>query len=1130
MSDGEATLTDLPMDDKMTTRARRKPHDWDQEKTQILASNTAQGVFKHLRALEAARLRVLPRWIWELLQNARDVSSGNAGLEASVQLRGDELTFRHNGRGFRPDEITHLIYFGSTKYEDPDALGRFGSGFLTTHLLSRTIEVSGQLTDGQSFAFELDRSGESVDELKHNMDASFEAFKSSLSPGEIGADLGTTTTFRYPIDSLASGAVREGVQALELTGPYVTAFNHEFKRIEIRTPESGVVLELQDRRELAPHIDEIEVNVSVDGITPPNRHRHVVAEFEGVAVGIPVMCRDGKMALESPTDSPKLLLGFPLIGTEDFGFPAIVHSMRFSPTEERDGVYLGQSDDPVNRENQEILEEACRRLLSLAEFAAGSGWSRIHVLAEVPRIRGKRWLNEDWLRDCLKTQLVDQVRATPLVLTESDQALAPNATTLPTADSPEAVDRLWRLSRDLTELRGTLPRQSEAQGWCNATRSWAPLYGLALGQLEGTMDGAGLARYAEAAGSIDELQAQLEDVDAVPWLDELHGFLSANGFDAELRRLKIVPNQNGGFSTLPRLRRDQDIPSELKEIAQLVGWDLRAELRDTRFSTLADESGAGTVDIDYILPSLIDRLRGRMEGDALDDDTKTASVRLFGWIAAQGRWRYLEGFPAFSDEGATSTCIKLVQHEDETTERPLAPVRTWPESLRPYADLFPRRRVLSDDFADSLDDSSRWSDLKRHGFIRTGVVYTRSARFDRFLPDEPLPEGDDGRIEHRAETRVEVTNVTFLTTRDIGVLRRVRKSRKQAQLFWDFLTRWLVANDTRGLAAQETMCVCGSPHQYYPAAWLVPLVRNQWVPLEHRRTDLVTAHSLAILLRGSGWSTDLLQSPQIAALLRALQVGVPELLKELLTTDDEQREELDKTLAKLMTSVDSDWDRLQVLAEDIREDERLFEHLEERRQRRRTVRENQRTGALVEQLVRESLEDEGFDVRRTGVGSDFEIEPRTTDEDEQIRLELTRHGRTWLVEIKSARDDSVRMTSRQVQESVEHDSNYLLCVVPIGTGPDDPDIEAVRLRMCFVGDIGKRLASICDNMDDFERFRESVTVEDTTGLRLELDSGSPRVRIDRAVWEAGFHLDCLFSRLTEETAPIRDANSGTVGP
>ena len=659
---------------------RPVPHDWDEAKTRVLASNAAQGVHKHLRTLESNRSRVLPRWIWNLLQNARDVSEGNASLVASVELRNGELTFRHNGRGFKPDEITHFAYYGSTKLELDDPIGQFGSGFLATHLLSLTVEVSGQLTDGQTFAFRLDRSGESVADLQRRMDASFETFKSSLAPAADGVDPGATTTFRYPIDERASKAVHEGVRALELAGPYVTTFNQEFKRIQFLTQESGIVLELRKRRVLAEHIEEVQVDVSALDSAPPEHRSHVVAEFDGVAVAIPFERRGEDVVLVSPTSVPKLLLGFPLIGTEDFSFPAVVYSLRFSPTEERDGVYLGQSDDQVNQENQAILEQACRLLLSIAGFAAKSGWSHTHVLAEVPPVPTQRWLDEAWLRNCLRTHLVDPIRTTLSVLTESGSAVAPNTSTLPTADSPETVDRLWSLARALTALKDMLPRQAEAQGWCSAARKWAALYACPLGELEETMDGRDLAGHAESAGSIEALQTQLGDGDATSWLlGELHRFLSANGFDDALRGLKIVPDQNGRFSTLPQLHRDRDIPSELKKIAQLVGWDLRAELRETRFCALADEPGAGDIDSDLVIPKLIGCLRERME-QPLDNDSKVASVRLFAWIATHSQWRHLEGLPAFSDEGDASTPMKLLQHEDDASERPLAPVRTWPES------------------------------------------------------------------------------------------------------------------------------------------------------------------------------------------------------------------------------------------------------------------------------------------------------------------------------------------------------------------------------------------------------------------------------------------------------------------
>ena len=1091
-------------------------HDWDGAKIQILASSNSQGVHKHLRILESNRERVLPRWIWELLQNARDVSDGNASLIASVEWRGDELTFRHNGRGFEPDEITHLIYYGSTKLELADPIGQFGTGFLATHLLSRTIDVSGHLTDGQTFAFRLDRSGESVDELQRRMDASFEAFKSSLAPARDAGHPGVATKFRYPIDKRASRAVDQGERALELAGPYVTAFNQQFKRIEFLTQESGIVLELRKRRDLAEvgiggrvdrlvPIREVEVEVSARASGPLTRRSHVLAELDGVAVAIPFERRGQEMVLVAPTGVPKLLLGFPLIGTEDFSFPVVVHSLRFSPTEERDGVYLGQNDDQVNQENQAVIEQACGLLLSVAGFAAESGWSRIHVLAEVPRVREKPWLNKAWLRGRLKSNLVDQIRATPLVLNEFGTPAAPKASTLPTADSPEAVDQLWSLARALTDLRETLPRQAEAQGWCDAAKSWAALRDCRLVELEETMDGRDLARHAEAAGSIEALRAQLGDADAVPWLNELHRFLSANRFDDALRSLRIVPDQNGEFRTLSNLHRDRDIPSELKEIAQRVGWDLRAELRDPRFDTLSDEPGAGDSDSDSIIPKLIDRLRGRMEGDALDGDAKAASVGLFCWIAAQGRWLDLEGFPAFSREG---TSLKLRQHEDDASERPLAPVATWPEPLQEYKDLFPKRHTLADDFAATPDCLSVWSDLECRSFLRTSVLYARTdvlyARtesFDGVLPDGPLPEGK----EHRMEGTIKVTDIAFRSKTDIGVLPRVRRSQKQARLFWGFLTRWLAIEDAQGLETQESMCVCGSHHSYYPAAWLVPLVRTQWVPLSRRLTDLASAHSLANLLRDSEWSADLLRTSPIVALLKALGVGVTELIKELFTTDDQQRTALDDKLSQLLTSAGAEWERLLPVA---------TEKLEEYKQGLRTGQTNQRVGKLVEDLVKEILEGEGFDVQRTGRGHDYEIEPGALAEDEQILLKLTRDERTWLVEIKSTRNDSVRMTSIQAREAVAHQSRYLLCVVPI-SGPEDPDIKAVRQRMRFVDDIGHRLEDICAKLDNVESVRESATEEDADGLRLELDAGSPRVRIPSTMWEAGFGLRRLAGELRD---------------
>ena len=108
------------------------------------------------------------------------------------------------------------------------------------------------------------------------------------------------------------------------------------------------------------------------------------------------------------------------------------------------------------------------------------------------------------------------------------------------------------------------------------------------------------------------------------------------------------------------------------------------------------------------------------------------------------------------------------------------------------------------------------------------------------------------------------------------------------------------------------------------------------------------------------------------------------------------------------------------------------------------VHTNQRLGQRVEQLVKASLENEGFIVRRTGVGSDFEIEYNLAETGDVGRLELSRDGRTWLVEVKATSDRDVRMTVTQAKTAAEEKDGFLLCVVSVERESGEPELDDVR--------------------------------------------------------------------------------------
>ena len=352
--------------------------DLDKIRSEAFTETIAQSVLKHLKVLESNRVSRITRWIWELLQNARDTSiNTDTNLVASVEYKWraedqhGELVFQHNGPKFNVEQITRLIYHGTTKLEDEETIGQYGSGFLTTHLLSPVINVSGQLEDGRSFQFCLKRKVGSVEELRNSMNQAWKDFKDSLSTE---LSLGDFTTFQYPIESSAVDVVEEGLSMLKKCAPLIVAFNKEFSRIDIQSTDGKMSFE-ETERLLFSQSELRQVTISERENEKQRDRIYLLAETEDekTSVAIPLEQTNNDQVCLPVDGIPRLFLGFPLVGTENFSFPAIINSFEFGPTESRDGVFLKKGDDKVNHENQSIIQEACKLHICLLSFAALSG-------------------------------------------------------------------------------------------------------------------------------------------------------------------------------------------------------------------------------------------------------------------------------------------------------------------------------------------------------------------------------------------------------------------------------------------------------------------------------------------------------------------------------------------------------------------------------------------------------------------------------------------------------------------------------------------------------------------------------------------------------------------------------------
>ena len=123
------------------------------------------------------------RWVWELLQNAKDVPNKFGKVSVEIELVSqDTLKFRHNGDTFTTKNITGLVQQVSSKDSQnlEGQTGKFGTGFICTHLLSDIIDVEGVVTYkgvNRHFSIRLDRSGYRSEDLLPRIESTLEELR-----------------------------------------------------------------------------------------------------------------------------------------------------------------------------------------------------------------------------------------------------------------------------------------------------------------------------------------------------------------------------------------------------------------------------------------------------------------------------------------------------------------------------------------------------------------------------------------------------------------------------------------------------------------------------------------------------------------------------------------------------------------------------------------------------------------------------------------------------------------------------------------------------------------------------------------------------------------------------------------
>lgn len=203
------------------------------------------------------------RWIWELLQNAKDVAKPE-GITVTVRLTQDKLEFSHDGKPFETKHLLALLYKTSTKSLNGEGgtTGKYGTGFVTTHILNKKLTIQGvhaNSVGNRSFSLPIDRSAATLDEslaldsMQSSLNQTFDEIQTitKKAPEEIKD---TFNSFIYCLTPDSYKYAEKGLIELRHNAAFTLLINSSIKKIEVITPERSDVFNLATEKTEFPEI------------------------------------------------------------------------------------------------------------------------------------------------------------------------------------------------------------------------------------------------------------------------------------------------------------------------------------------------------------------------------------------------------------------------------------------------------------------------------------------------------------------------------------------------------------------------------------------------------------------------------------------------------------------------------------------------------------------------------------------------------------------------------------------------------------------------------------------------------------------------------------------------------------
>lgn len=1066
-----------------------------------LLRNDARRIRTKVQEARANPLDAGTRWPFELLQNAYDAGPRQPRSSVTISFgwapvsSGFRVWFQHDAAPFAPQDIAALLSGGSNKeFESLTTTGRFGTGFLSTHVLSLQVLVEGLLEVGNKvayFSIPLDRAGDEG-AIAQNAEGAAEALR----------DIEATTVedgipsarFEWYVGDLETYA--RGVAALELALPYVFGTCPHLGRVSIRAANGeGETHTWEGSLPRTPSIDGIAwVERDIQGANADVSVFRVGSPTGGPASAL-FCIRDGEV-LPPSVGLARLFLRFPLRGTASFPL-GIVLDGPFVVDQERSRVSVTTGGA--------VIKDALNAALSAIQVARSLGTRNPYLLAfagavdSITDLSERAWWNQSFREFATAAARLPLVPSRGCFLPaipadESERYADFPLRRIGEKDGPEEVP--------LEPVRALL----EAADWCDppspaVAADWEVLVS-GWTSLNVALTRQCISKICEQARDGRSTWAALAaSTGGNSWLFELVEVVGAawdarGGGDSAILN-GLLPDQTGKLRDPKDLSIDDGVPETLKSIAEKLGIPIREQLIDRAFTDGIDE--CRWPHLKKAVTTAIPRRRTRDQ--VIDSCLKVLETKVplqkrlpatIIELASLGieLVRLVWDEMGLQGQGVAQRIPLLLESGECDRASPgkkmLAPVITWRARSRAFSVAWPPSRVLSESFGTATTAAMvAWDLAIPDPLVRTRAAELKEARLFPMLRDIESEDQLAGLM-----VKDEFFNSIALLHPE--VLNRCVESTEAAEALLGFLVVCLARED-QGWQTWRTVRARQAGHDVdlvvRDALWLGDLGSRAWVPTKGEGDSIANVRAnndtLKPMIR-SEWLVD--NKPGIDLLTQCFAFDALDLQLIGMGLAEVQLQEVRDKLARLVEVSQGD---LSVLNAALNAAEEQHDYTSK-------ITRLRAFGLAVQTAVGARLESMGLSVELVDRGFDFSVAAaeQTPIDDLPLGFDLG----PYLVEVKSTVRDEVSLTPLQANTAGNRPERFVLCVVQLPAIPDesaseDELIALVETYAMFVVDLGPDAATTVAHV--------GAAARGAVGLRNEQEL---RYTVRQARWRAGLTL------------------------